>query len=230
MSNDILERFNQVQSALQRPFGYILTNAANDGKIVFMLSRVAYIFQTFPSWVFYSLNAYNLLFLHKTYVNLFWFYTIAYVFPASFLFGLIRHLISPSQFFEIDSTLRLITLYTGLPIWRRKEIISIDDIRVFVSYVQGYVGMTTSFCYVIMKTGKINYLITGGSRFSPDLSTKALGYICGKPAVHLVEYPKTWAGSEFAPTKNRSFDVEKVLNAAETIYDPDSGTAPDFSK
>lgn len=229
MSNDIFERFNQVQSALHRPFGYILTNAANDGKIIFMLSRVAYILQTFPSWILYFINAYNLLYLHKT-LNLFWFYTIAYVFPAFFLFGLIRHLISPSKFFEIDSNLRLITLYTGLPIWRRKEIISMDDIRVFVSYVQGYVGRATAICYVVMNTGKIHYLIIGYSRFSPDISTKALGYICGKPAVHLVEYPKTWAGSEFYPTRDRSFDVEKMLNAAETLYDPDSGIAPDFSK
>ncbi|MHB0998652.1 MAG: hypothetical protein ACYC27_05340 [Armatimonadota bacterium] len=230
MSNDILERFQQVQPALHRPFGYILSDAANDGKITFMQSRITSIIQR-SSIIWWLLYVWLWLSSPMSNEMPYLIYAVVFLFPVLFLFNLIKDMLLPQRFFKIDSTLRSITLYDYFPKWsRKKEIILVDDIQLFVSYVGGYLGEPDSSCYVVMKTGQVYSLISNFGRFSPDLPTNALGYICGKLSIHVTEYRKTGASTQYKPQKNKSFDVEKTLGIAETLYDPDSGAAPDFSK
>jgi len=233
VANDILERFRRVQPTFRHPVRYIDTYVTQDGNIIYTTGRIASII----IWLFVLM-----LCLAFAWVALpsseprslpdYVFLTVSALL-AILLIIWIPHLRSPLPYFEVDTALRKINVYGGFLRWRPREVISVDDIRLFVSYVCFWSENIESSCSVVLETGQAYPLIAQLGSISPDLPAKTMGYICSKLAVRVTEReptlgPWTWNGPAFKPRKGESLDIERMLTTAEVLYDPGSVDMPDW--
>lgn len=232
MTDDILDRFKQVEKTLDDAFKYIHARIAPSRKIVFDNGKGCFII----GW----------LFMLAASVGAAWFvFTPPGIqgFPRYLLLAVsgffafcviisIRGFVSPQPYFEIDPDQRQFIIYGGFPIWRPMNPVPIEEIRLFVAYDTKSTESDSSL-YAVTQSGLIQPLIPRLGSVIPDNAARTLGYICGKPAIKFTEYSPTQGTvgatyEKFKPKMGKYVDVGELVSVSTTLYDPESTDLPDW--
>ncbi|MHB1457432.1 MAG: hypothetical protein ACYC0V_11015 [Armatimonadota bacterium] len=231
MTSDILSRFKEVQPSLSSSFQSIQADVTSDGRIVFRDGRGCYIMAwlfmlvicAIPVWVAYTQPFVDGILRYAL-------FTLAGIFAVLLILTAHYLIVTPADF-EIDPSLRQITIYGGFPISRHKYAVQIDKIRTFVDYNLIADATKNSSFYLVTESG----IIYSFGDIMPELTGKILGYICGKLVVSITDqiYGSAWYPPEafpFRPGTGRKIDIQKLLETATILYDPESGETPDWVK
>ena len=235
MSDDIIARFGRVQAALSRPFGYIQAALTQDGRIAYRTGRASSVLIWSVSLVFCSALAWGAISLDGWSFLSYIFLAVAGLVAVLLVIFGIPGIVSPLPYFEIDPALRRITLYGGFPRWRPREVIPIEDIRMFVAHVCQWQDKFDSSLYAVTMDGICHPLIDHLGSISPQLAAKTLGYISCKLAVQVTEREPwlglfaIWDGPVYQPKKGKHVDVVSMLEVAQVLYDPKSGDVADWA-
>lgn len=230
MTSDILSRFKDVQPSLSSSFQSIQADVTPDCRIVFRDGRGCFImgwlfmlviFCIIPVWIAYTQPFVDgiLRYILFTFAGL----------SAVFLILTAHYLIVPPADFEIDPNSRQITIYGGFPISRPRYVVPIDSIRTFVDYNLIADATKNSSFYLVTESG----IIYSFGDIMPELTGKILGYICDTLVVSIVDqiYGSAWYPPEafpFRPKTGNKIDIQKLLETATILYDPESGETPDW--
>lgn len=233
MADDILYRYKQVQKSIDGAFKFIHAEITPVGRIIFTTGKGCFI----TGWLFIMAACIGTAWIVYAQPEIQGFikYLILAVsgFLALCLLISARGWVEPQPYFEIDPAFRRISIYGGFPVWRPKQVIQIDDIKLIVAYGCRWSESSDSWIYAVTESGTIHPLISHLGSVIPDNAARILGFICNKLAMKVEEKepvsgPLAGQWNTYMPKTGKHVDIQQLLNIAVMLYDPESADIPDW--
>lgn len=228
---DVLSRFRQVSRVLGQPFSGILLREEAGGQLICRSGRARRLIglPVYAGLIYMAYLAIHdpeipKLLLYLSYVG-------CVAMPLAIIISF-KERLSIRRFFDVDTATRRITVYVDASDPLQNEMVDMDDVRLLVAHHFGDNKDGESSLYAVSSDGTAHMLMYGLDEVSSDWlhgPAKVLGYMCGSPAIWIMEWSSLLGKGKpkYQAETGEKVDVDELIRAAKTVlYDPKAAETP----
>lgn len=235
MSQDIIERFNQIRSEFKYLVFRIQSTITDDGTIVLSGNRGCGIFLCILGVLIPGTLAILILNALRRDVSASPSDYVFVAFPGFisilFIVGLVYVIMChDTTIFTINTALSQIVTYGAkFPArWGPRETIRLDDIQLFLAYQlklwQRSPAPKQNYVYIVTNDGVAHAF---GPSWSPDKYARSLGYVCQKSVVYILESEPSLGPASDHYSGPPIYDgchinISRLMSKGQILYDPET--------